>query len=181
MSNRLNPGDQLKPGQQLVSDKGGIVLRMEEGGNAVLVFPGNNPTWATGTDGHPGSMMVMQTDGNLVVLAPGKGRIWQSCTAGNPRSVLILQEQGNIVIYAPGMKAIWDNFTPPRGGPPPTLPPIPQPIKFKKYLCKAVNVDTGEVRATTEFEAPEDDASKDCNHFAKQFGQNYRGDLFPKE
>jgi hypothetical protein len=40
---------------------------MQNDGNFVLYSPANNPAWASGTDGHPGSRIVLQDDRNLVI------------------------------------------------------------------------------------------------------------------
>ena len=112
MSDRLNPGDRLFPGDALSSPNGRLVLRMQDDGNLVLYASGDNPIWATGTNGRPDSILAMQEDGNLVVIAPGNVPVWSSGTFGQSDCVLIIQDYGNLVIYAvAGNRAVWSTDT----------------------------------------------------------------------
>jgi hypothetical protein len=107
MAHRLNPGEFLNHGEQLVAENGRYVLQMQEDGNVVVRMSGNIATWASGTDGHPGAILKMQDDGNLVVIAPGNNPVWSSRTDGRPSCVLFIQDDGNAVVYAEGNRAVW--------------------------------------------------------------------------
>ena len=111
MTDRLNPGGRLFPGDALSSPNGRLILKMQDDGNLVLYASGNTPIWATGTNGRPGSILAMQEDGNLVVIAPGNVPVWSSRTFGQPECVLIIQDYGNLVIYAAGNRAVWSTDT----------------------------------------------------------------------
>lgn len=104
----LYAGETLVSGQRLVSASGALVLTMQGDGNVVLIAPGTNVRWQTGTNGYPGASLTLQGDGNLVVYAPGNVPVWNSFdhggTAGGNR--LVLQDDGNLVIYS-GQTSTW--------------------------------------------------------------------------
>ncbi len=104
---RLNPGQRLGPGEQLVSATGGYVLTMQTDGNLAVYAADRRVLFQSRTGGNTGTVLVMQTDGNLVLYAPGNRAIWASNSAGNANSVLLLQGDGNAVIYAPGNRPVW--------------------------------------------------------------------------
>jgi hypothetical protein len=107
MTHRINPGDFLDSGQQLVSQNGRYVLQMQTDGNVVVRMTGNIPIWATGTDGNPGAILKMQNDGNLVVIAPGNHPVWASKTNGHQSCVLFMQDDGNAVVVAQGNNPVF--------------------------------------------------------------------------
>lgn len=112
---QLNGGQQLNPGDSLLSPSGLFLLAMQSDGNLVLYSPGHIAIWASNTAGHPGSVLQMQNDGNLVVYAPGHMAIWGTGTDGHFGTVLQMQDDANAVLYAPGHVAIWATNT--RRGP----------------------------------------------------------------
>lgn len=105
-TDRLNPGESLGAGQQLISPNGQFVLVMQGDGNLVEYAPGNRAVWASGTN-RANSITLMQTDGNLVVIAPGNVPVWNAGTSGNPGADVELQNDGNVVVYAQGHIAKW--------------------------------------------------------------------------
>jgi hypothetical protein len=109
-TDRLNPNEQLNPGERLISPNGKFVLTMQGDGNLVEYAPGNRPVWASGTSSG-GSIARMQGDGNLVVIAVGNLAVWATGTSGNPNADLELQSDGNIVVYAQGHIARWASGT----------------------------------------------------------------------
>ena len=112
MANRLGPGEQLNSGESLYSRNGNFRLHMQgTDGNLVLYAPGNIATWASGTTGHPGSIVRMQRDGNLVVIAPGNHPKFDTNTNGERGCVLDLQNDGNLVVYATGHRSVWSSGT----------------------------------------------------------------------
>jgi hypothetical protein len=110
---RLVAGEQLDPGERLVSARGGYVLIMQDDGNLVEFGPGKRMVWASKTD-RPGSVAHMRIDGNLVIVAPGNIPIASTNTNGTPGASLELQSDGNIVVYAPGHIARWASAPPSR-------------------------------------------------------------------
>ncbi|WP_030271135.1 hypothetical protein [Streptomyces sp. NRRL B-24484] len=87
----LQSGQQLTPGQSLVS--GETALVMQGDGNLVLYLVGptgnHGPAvWSSGTYGHPGAYAVMQPDGNLVVYRQGRSApadaLWSTRSWGHP-------------------------------------------------------------------------------------------------
>ena len=105
-TDRLNGGESLGAGQQLISPNGQFVLVMQGDGNLVEYAPGNRAVWASGTN-RPNSIALMQSDGNLVVIAPGNVPVWNAGTNGNPGADVELQSDGNLVVYAQGHIAKW--------------------------------------------------------------------------
>jgi NlpC/P60 family len=104
----LRPGEALQPGQQLLSDGCNYVLTMQDDGNLVEYSTlTGDAVWASGTEGHPGTILINQFDGNIVLVAPGNQPIWSTNTEGYQGTVLILQNDANVVAYAPGNQPIW--------------------------------------------------------------------------
>ena len=108
---QLSGGQQLNPGDSLVSPSGLFLLTMQSDGNLVLYSPGHIAIWASNTAGHSGSVLQMQADGNLVVYAPGHVATWATGTQGHAGTVLQMQDDANAVLYAPGHVAIWATKT----------------------------------------------------------------------
>ena len=71
MTERLNPGDRLMPGEAIDSRDGRFHVHMQVDGNFVLYRDGVGALWATGTNDNQVAFAIMQQDGNLVVYAPG--------------------------------------------------------------------------------------------------------------
>ncbi len=99
MTDRLNAGDRLTPGQSVTSNNGRYNFFMQHDGNLVLYKHTGRPLWATGTDGRPISEALMQNDGNFVLYSPG-GPVWATGT-DEAGSYLLVQDDGNVVIYGP--------------------------------------------------------------------------------
>lgn len=124
MTNTLQPGQELHPGDTLYSPRGNAVLIFQHDGNLVLYRGQGNfynkdsgtyvgvGYWHTGTFGHKEiTRAVMQTDGNFV-LYDNKGHSHWSAVPGShkPGSVLVLQDDGNMVLYN-GRNAVWSSET----------------------------------------------------------------------
>ena len=109
--------DTLRPGQRLVannnesrtSKNGRYRLVMQGDGNLVL-YRGNAPLWASGTNGIAVDYCIMQADGNLVLYGFANNAVWASNTHGQPGSFLIVQNDGNVVIYRPNFP-VWATNT----------------------------------------------------------------------
>ena len=112
-SDRLLPGEVLRPGQSIAGGHGTLIMRGN--GNLVLVAPGHTPIWSSHTSGNQGAQLVMQPSGNLAVVAPGGQTLWSAGTGGHSGSTLVLLPNGNAVIQAP---AIAPTSSAPPGGAP---------------------------------------------------------------
>lgn len=118
----MSPDTALQPGEEIVSESGGVKLAYQGDGNLVLyvrrsgVMPTSDPNagwvprWASNTAGQPAGTCVMQGDGNLVVYTPDGRPIWASNTWGHPGAFLAVQDDENVVIYD-GSGAIWSTNT----------------------------------------------------------------------
>lgn len=112
-SDRLNPGEILRPGQYLASPNGVYFLRLQNDGNLVVYERQGSqefPLWASNTSNRAVDQLVMQNDGNLVLYSPGQSALWSSGTAGRRESFVVIQNDGNLVIYFPG-DPIWSSRT----------------------------------------------------------------------
>ena len=105
----MSAGQQLAPGEGIVSDGGAYRLVYQSDGNVVLYDERSRiPVWATHTGGTRPGRLVMQTDGNLVLYDGDGVPRWASESNGTPFAYLLVQNDGNLVIYAPEGGAIWD-------------------------------------------------------------------------
>ncbi|MGW1363076.1 hypothetical protein ACWCQP_37415 [Streptomyces chartreusis] len=110
--NRLQPGQVLHIGDELVSDNGWLNLILQGDGNLVLYrVQVGQAKWDSSTFGQPVDRVVMQGDGNLVAYSAKDVPCWASGTDGNPGSSLVLQDDGNLVIYDSGNKPVWATNT----------------------------------------------------------------------
>lgn len=105
----LNSGE-MRKGQRIETAERSTKLFFQNDGNVVL-YKGNQPLWATGTDGKDADRLIMQTDGNLVLYDKAMKPLWYSGTAGNGSSRLELQSDNNLVIYRAGEQATWATYT----------------------------------------------------------------------
>jgi hypothetical protein len=112
-SDRLHPGEMLRPGEYLLSINRIYTLRLQSDGNVVIYERQGEyekPIWATGTNDRAVDRLVMQHDGNLVLYSPGQSPLWSSGTVGRTNSFVVMQSDGNLVIYAPG-DPVWASDT----------------------------------------------------------------------
>jgi hypothetical protein len=100
----LYAGEQLDPGQELLSSNGAYELIMQSEGDLVLYHEGD-ALWSSGIQG-AGAYAVMQSDGNLVIYDGGEAK-WSSNTAGFSGAYLQVQNDSNVVVYQSG-HPIWD-------------------------------------------------------------------------
>lgn len=111
MSDRLNPGETLRPETPLSSPSGQYTLQLQTDGNLVLYAADNLPVWASQTDGQDVATATMQDDGNLVLHSSGGDPVWASNTDGNAGASLVLQDDRNLVIYAADGSPVWATDT----------------------------------------------------------------------
>ena len=106
----LWPLDALAPKERLRSPSGQFQLTLQTDGNLVL-YDGQTPIWATGTNGQTVSQAAMQADGNLVLVGPGGTVVWEARTAGHAGARLVLQDDGNAVVSAIDKRPLWSTGT----------------------------------------------------------------------
>jgi hypothetical protein len=58
-------------------------MQLQGDGNLVVYSSGHVARWASGTQGHPGTVLAIQDDGNVVLVAPGNHPIWATNTVGS--------------------------------------------------------------------------------------------------
>ncbi|MHB1843424.1 MAG: GH25 family lysozyme [Deltaproteobacteria bacterium] len=124
---KLNPGDGLGPGDQVVSCQACFNLVMQGDGNLVLYQQGKGALWSTKTNGQNGEAAVMQTDGNFVLYSSGGCPLWNSGTGGKSGASLAVQDDGNLVVYSPTGQPLWSSGTVACAGGCSCLPPPPPP------------------------------------------------------
>jgi len=107
---QMNPDEQLNPGQRLTSPNGLNTLVMEPNGSLVEYIPGGLQVWSSGSSvpqsiflaQNDGNFVVI-APGNQPEWATGTAG---DVDEGN---VLQIQDDRNVVVYAPGHVAIWSN------------------------------------------------------------------------
>jgi hypothetical protein len=110
VSNKLTPGEKLRPMQRLTSNNGQYWLMIQADGNLVLNNSQSQPIWASGTNGHGISHLIMQNDGNLVLYQMNNAPDWSSATSGGG-NYLVVQDDGNMVVYKPDGNGAWSTRT----------------------------------------------------------------------
>jgi hypothetical protein len=91
----------------LTSSSGVYRAVMQADGNFVVYSYHGHPhaIWASGTAGHPGSVLVKQSDGNLVIYQ-ARHAVWATQTLVGPSADLRMQDDGNLVLYAK-VHSVW--------------------------------------------------------------------------
>jgi hypothetical protein len=107
---RLDAGETLAPGDDLVSTDGLHTLTMEVDGDLVL-RSGDEVVWSAGTT-VPGSTLVAQADGNVVVQAPGGAPQWATGTHGGGPTRLEVHEGGGARVHDGGGAELWEVASP---------------------------------------------------------------------
>jgi len=113
----LQMGQQLLPGQALVSRNGSFKLIYQTDGNLVLYRSNGAVLWASNTAGRPAGRFCMQDDGNIVVYDPGGAPLWAASHNGGKcgpqyrSSILDMQDDGNLVVYASNRAVLWASGT----------------------------------------------------------------------
>jgi hypothetical protein len=109
--NLLTGGQQLLPGESVLSENRAYRLVFQTDGN--LVFYDERmgaPLWATYTVSPRPGRVAMQTDGNLVVYDAAGAPLWSSGTGGQAFAYLVVQNDGNLVLYSPDGPPVWHRF-----------------------------------------------------------------------
>ena len=97
-------------GNIMRSMNGSFTLRWQDDGNLVLYKGGNNPIWASQTQGR-GAAFRIQDDGNLVIYDAANSPIWASNTNNKSVSYVVLQDDGNLVLYTINNQPVWATNT----------------------------------------------------------------------
>jgi len=106
---RLTPGNELLPGQVLVSRDGYSALHLRQDGLLKLQTD-SQVKWTPPSAGSD-AKLVMQPDGNLVLYSKQGNAIWNSGTSGNSGASAFVQEDGNFVIYTSSGTEVWSSAT----------------------------------------------------------------------
>lgn len=109
-SDQLLPGQDLLPGQKLVSADGRFIFVLQEGDSNAVIYGPSGGLWSTNTASGRGTVLSLQTDGNLVMRGTSNDAVWDSGTAGHPGARLVMQDDGNLVLYD-GWTGIWHTGT----------------------------------------------------------------------
>jgi hypothetical protein len=109
-NDQLLPGQDLLPGQKLVSADGRFIFVLQAGDSNAVIYGPPGGLWSTNTSNGRGTVLSLQSDGNLVIRGASNELIWQSGTGGHPGARLVMQNDGNLVIYD-GWAGIWHTGT----------------------------------------------------------------------
>lgn len=102
----LTTGQELKPGEYLLSPHKQSVLVLQGDGNLVY-YENFAPVWSSGTAGKAPKKLIMQGDGNLVLYDTNNAAVWSSGTNTGTSNYLTIQTDGNAVIYGSN-QALWN-------------------------------------------------------------------------
>lgn len=101
----------LHPMQALDTADGKYRLILQGDGNLVLYKNGNQPIWASGTDGKQVAFLAMQSDGNLVLYSKDYRPLWSTWSANKGAHKLVMQPDGNLVLYTIDNRPVWATYT----------------------------------------------------------------------
>jgi hypothetical protein len=106
----LNLGDQLKPGDAVLSNNKAAMLVFQTDANLVLyrvdAGGGTHAIWASNTNAAPGNVQFQKGDGNFVLYDVQGHALWASNTV-NRGHILRVQDDCNAVIYDEFGNAVW--------------------------------------------------------------------------
>ncbi|MGW2559768.1 FG-GAP-like repeat-containing protein [Streptomyces sp. NPDC001514] len=112
LGNRLTAGQQLLPGDSLVSAM--ARLTMQSDGNLVVASAAGKTLWSTGTAGNAGASAKLDTTGNLIVRnAADTATLWESKTTATGGTA-VLQEGGDLVVRDAQGASQWSSNSAPR-------------------------------------------------------------------
>jgi len=103
----LNMGQNLYPGQQLLSPNHTFRVILQTDGNLVVYNASNQPIWSSGTNGRSVAYLAMQGDSNLVLRGTDGVAVWTTTTQGMGGTYLSMQDDGNLIVYTSSNQATW--------------------------------------------------------------------------
>jgi hypothetical protein len=107
-TDRLRAGEQLIPGQRLVSPDGRFGLSVEENGNLVLTeYATGIVRWQSGTAGTPAARLALGSEGHLVLYGLDLVPIWKSGNTASGGTSAALGNDGTLVLYRADGTAAW--------------------------------------------------------------------------
>ncbi|MFE9018058.1 FG-GAP-like repeat-containing protein [Streptomyces sp. NPDC007808] len=112
LGSRLNAGQQLLPGESLVSATARVTMQAD--GNLVIASRTGKTMWSTGTAGNAGATAKLDVNGNLLVRnASDSATLWESKTSA-AGGYAVLQDRGNLVIHNAQGGSQWSSNSTPR-------------------------------------------------------------------
>jgi hypothetical protein len=109
--NRLDSGDSLQIGDELLTREGWARLVLEADGNLVLYRTQvERRLWASNTAGKGVTDVTMEANGDLVAATP-QGTLSISGTDGNPGAHAVLCDDANFVVYDTLENPLWRSDT----------------------------------------------------------------------
>ena len=109
--NRLESGDSLNVGDELVTREGWARLVLESNGNLVLYRTQvARQLWTSNTAGKGVTSVTMEANGDLVADSP-QGKLSISGTDGNPGAHAVLRDDANFVVYDTLENPLWETGT----------------------------------------------------------------------
>ena len=121
-TDRLTLGQQLLPGQSLVSKSGKFELNFGQEGQRLTLWtldPGARDKWLWISEplydkskentwkSCLGGQAIMQTDGNFAQIDQKGNTCWETQTANKGAAYVVLQDDGNLVVYTGQNHALW--------------------------------------------------------------------------
>ncbi len=107
---RLLAGQQLIPGQELVSLRDWFRLALGSDGSVAVYRTLTRYSSLLAPASGTGATLVMQGDGNFVAYG-ANGAYWATGTDGHPGAYVVMQDDGNLVVYGPNNVALWASNT----------------------------------------------------------------------
>jgi hypothetical protein len=101
---RIQEGERLLAGQQLVSQNGEYRLVLTTSGVAEIRTPKGGALWKTRSAG-AGAFLTVKADGKLVLYTKAGKPVWYTAVKGAD-AVAVIQDTGHLVEYV-GDKAVW--------------------------------------------------------------------------
>lgn len=110
-SDRLNLGQSLAVGKQIVSPNGVFTaIQRTDGTLTIYDRRGMIPLWTSVKTGS-NFTTKLSSGGSLVVLKPGGATVWTTNTAGRKVNRAVIQDDGKLVLYTTANKAIWSSYS----------------------------------------------------------------------
>jgi len=103
----LGPNEKLGISEELRSNNGRYVFKLQQDGKLVVYDSQKKPLWSSDTYGSGAIECLMQDNGNLLLKNKRGNVVWSTHTDGNTNAKLVMQDDGNLVIYNKREFAVW--------------------------------------------------------------------------